>query len=107
MFFKFICYTSQLKCVFRLENMSRAKTHFLGNDLNFRLARDQVVHLWNCGKVVYASLSKEFFAAMAPKRFQTRTEEELAASTRKKLEIYWRILTLVIWINIYDLWLIL
>ena len=50
------CYTSQLKYGFWLEkNVSRViGQNFITplgiNDLNFRLARDQVVHFWNRGK---------------------------------------------------------
>ena len=52
------CYTSQLKYVFWLEeNVSRViGQNFMtpegNNNLNFRLTRDQVVHLWNGGKSV-------------------------------------------------------
>ena len=42
------------------------------NKLNFRLARDQVVHLATASR----RQENNLFAVMAAKRFQTRTEEE-------------------------------
>ena len=53
---KMYCYTSQLKYGFWLEkNVSRViGQNFITplgiNNLNLRLARDQVMHFWNRGK---------------------------------------------------------
>ena len=46
--------------------------------MNFRLARDQVVHFGNRGKFVcQLRQANNSYAVMAAKRFQTRTEEEI------------------------------
>ena len=48
------------------------------NDLNFRLERDQVVHLKNsCRFVCQPRQANNFYAVMAAKRFQTGTEKEI------------------------------
>ena len=48
------------------------------NNLNFRLARDQVVHLQIAANLCASPRQENnFFAVMAAKRFQTRTEDEI------------------------------
>ena len=56
------------------------------NNLNFRLAHDQVVHFWNRGKFVCQPRQEKIFfhAVMAAKRFQTRTEQEIEQLLRDK-----------------------
>ena len=93
---KLNCYTSQLKYVFRLkENVSRVmgqnSLNQLGlkkltNDLNFRLPRDRVVYLSNSGKFVcQPRQANNFYAVMAAKQFQTRSEEEIEQLLRDKI----------------------
>ena len=53
--------------------------------MNFRLARDQVVYLCNSGKFVgQPRQAINFYAVMAAKRFQTRTEDEIEQLLRDK-----------------------
>ena len=48
------------------------------NNLDFRLVHDLVVQFWNRGKFVcQPRQANNFYAVMAAKRFQTRTEEEI------------------------------
>ena len=47
------------------------------NNLYFRLARDQVVHLKTAANLCQPASRKYCFAVMAAKRFQTRIVEEV------------------------------
>ena len=117
--FKLRCCTSQLKYVFWLENnvscVNLSKlTNFLGRTKLPWTFDSHVIRscTFETAANLYASASLGkwiiFYTVMAAKRFQTRTEDRIEQLLRdKSSKSTNKVLTFVIWINIYDLWLIL
>ena len=82
------------------------------NDLNFWFARDQVMQLWNSSKFVWQSRqANKFYAAIAVKLLQTRTEKEIEQllhdkGSKSTKEVFNEDLLFLIWINVYDLFIL-